>query len=98
LYGARLSIRQWTCGSPSTSGSIIGLFSKRQVSIFKARTGGSSSTSICNTFKICNDEAPFFDSPGIELAKAADQRIYPASVKCTFKRLSPNHPVREFNN
>jgi hypothetical protein len=38
------------------SGSNIGLFSKLQVSIFKARIDGSSSASIRNIFKIRNDE------------------------------------------
>jgi hypothetical protein len=38
------------------SGSNIGLFSKLQVSIFKARIDGSSYTSIRKIFKICNDE------------------------------------------
>jgi hypothetical protein len=37
------------------------------------------------------------DSPGIEPAKAADRRIYPASIKCSFKRLYPNNSVGEFN-
>jgi hypothetical protein len=39
------------------SGNNIGLFSNPQVSIFKAGIDGSSYTSICKTFKICNNKA-----------------------------------------
>jgi hypothetical protein len=55
----------------------------------------TSYTSTRKIFKIYNDEAQFLDSPGIEPAKAADQRIHPASIKCNFTRLYPNNPVRE---
>jgi hypothetical protein len=80
------------------SGSNISLFSKLQVSIFKARIDGSSCTSIRKIFKICNGESQFLDSHGIKPAKAVDQRIYPASIKCNFKGFYPDNPIREFNN
>jgi hypothetical protein len=68
------------------SSSNISLFSKLQVCIFKGRIDGSFYTSIRKIFEICSDEAQFLDSPGIEPAKAADQRIYPALIKGNFKR------------
>jgi hypothetical protein len=80
------------------SGSNIGLFPKFQVFIFTARSNSSSYTSIRKIFKTCNDEARFLDSPGIEPAKVADQRIYPTSIECNFKRLYLNNLVREFND
>jgi hypothetical protein len=80
------------------SGSNLGLFSKLQVCIFKVCIDGSSYTSIRKIFQIYHNEAQFLDSPGIEPAKATDQRIYPASVKCNFKRLYPSNLVLKFND